>query len=38
MLLQHYDFREEHWQRYEAVNARFADAVAEEARRAPGEP
>ncbi len=34
MLLQHYSFRQEHWDRYEAVNARFADAAAEECRRA----
>ncbi len=34
MLLQHYTFREEYWERYEAVNARFAEAVAEECRRA----
>src|SRR5215203_6062417 len=38
MLLQHYQFRQEHWERYEAVNARFADAVADEVRRAPHEP
>ena len=35
MLLQHYSFREEYWERYQAVNRRFADAVAEECRRAP---
>lgn len=34
MLLQHYSFRQEHWERYQAVNARFADAAAEECRRA----
>ncbi len=34
MLLQHYSFREEHWERYQTVNARFADAAAEECRRA----
>ncbi|HEY0778196.1 MAG TPA: trehalose-6-phosphate synthase [Gemmatirosa sp.] len=38
MLLQHYAFREEHWERYQTVNARFADAVAEECRRAPHPP
>ncbi len=38
MLLQHYSFREEHWQRYQTVNARFAEAVAEECRRAPHPP
>ncbi|GJG87834.1 hypothetical protein tb265_30150 [Gemmatimonadetes bacterium T265] len=34
MLLQHYSFRQEHWERYAAVNVRFADAAAEECRRA----
>lgn len=34
LLLQHYDFRAEHWQRYVDVNARFADAAADEVRRA----
>ena len=38
MLLQHYQFREEHWERYATVNARFADAVAEEIGRAEREP
>jgi alpha,alpha-trehalose-phosphate synthase [UDP-forming] len=38
LLLQHYEIRGEHWTRYRDVNARFADAVAEEAMRAPGEP
>ena len=38
MLLQHLDYHEEHWERYRLVNARFADAVAEEAARAPGDP
>ena len=38
MLLQHYDLRAEHWQRYVAVNARFADAVADEALRARRDP
>jgi trehalose 6-phosphate synthase len=38
LLLQHYEFRGEYWTRYREVNARFADAVAEEAARAPGEP
>jgi alpha,alpha-trehalose-phosphate synthase [UDP-forming] len=38
MLIQHFHFRGEQWDRYQAVNARFADAVAEEARRACGEP
>jgi trehalose 6-phosphate synthase len=38
MLLQHFHFREEHWERYRSVNARFADAAAEEAARAPDAP
>jgi alpha,alpha-trehalose-phosphate synthase [UDP-forming] len=38
MLLQHYDMRQEYWDRYVAVNARFADAAAAEARRAPKAP
>jgi alpha,alpha-trehalose-phosphate synthase [UDP-forming] len=38
MLLQHYDMRQEYWERYVAVNARFADAAADEARRAPDAP
>src|SRR5512133_2430003 len=38
MLIQHFQFRSEHWERYEAVNARFADAVADEARRCEGQP
>jgi alpha,alpha-trehalose-phosphate synthase [UDP-forming] len=38
MLVQHYQYRAEHWDRYLAVNRRFADAAAEEARRAPGQP
>jgi trehalose 6-phosphate synthase len=37
MLIQHFDFRAEHWARYRDVNARFADAVAEEAARAAGQ-
>jgi trehalose 6-phosphate synthase len=38
MLIQHFQFRSEHWERYEAVNARFAAAVADEARRSEGRP
>jgi trehalose 6-phosphate synthase len=38
LLLQHYGYRAEHWARYVDVNARFADAAAEEVARAPGEP
>jgi alpha,alpha-trehalose-phosphate synthase [UDP-forming] len=38
MLIQHFEFRLEHWERYRDVNARFADAVADEAARAPGQP
>lgn len=38
LLLQHLEFREEQWQRYVAVNRQFADAVLDEARRAPRTP
>ena len=38
MLVQHYRYRADHWDRYLAVNRRFAAAAAEEARRAPGAP
>jgi alpha,alpha-trehalose-phosphate synthase [UDP-forming] len=38
MLIQHFEFRMEHWERYRDVNARFADAVADEAARAAGQP
>jgi trehalose 6-phosphate synthase len=38
MLIQHLEFRVEHWERYCDVNQRFADAVADEARRAAGTP
>jgi trehalose 6-phosphate synthase len=38
MLVQHLEFRVESWQRYQDVNRRFADAVADEARRADGAP
>jgi len=31
MLIQHLEFRSEYWERYRAVNVRFAHAVAEEA-------
>jgi alpha,alpha-trehalose-phosphate synthase [UDP-forming] len=31
MLIQHFQFRSEHWARYRAVNQRFAQAVADEA-------
>ena len=38
LLIQHFQFRSDHWERYQSVNARFAAAVAEEARRSPGRP
>ena len=38
MLIQHIEFRAEHWARYRDVNHRFADAAADEARRADGRP
>ncbi len=33
MLIQHFEFRTEHWDRYRTVNLRFAHAVADEAER-----
>ncbi|HEY0996652.1 MAG TPA: trehalose-6-phosphate synthase [Gemmatimonadaceae bacterium] len=36
MLLQHLEFRSEHWERYRAVNLRFAHAVVDEAQRCAG--
>jgi trehalose 6-phosphate synthase len=38
MLIQHFVFQREYWERYQAVNERFARAVAEEAGRAEGQP
>jgi trehalose 6-phosphate synthase len=38
MLIQHFEFRAEHWDRYRSVNGRFAAAVVEEAARVPGRP
>ena len=37
MLIQHFQFRSEHWARYCAVNARFAGAVADEVNACAGE-
>jgi trehalose 6-phosphate synthase len=34
LLIQHFEFRAEHWERYRSVNARFAQAVASELRHA----
>ena len=36
MLIQHFEFRTEYWERYETVNLRFAHAVADEAERCTG--
>src|SRR5581483_1606287 len=36
MLIQHVEFRTEYWERYRAVNMRFAHAVADEAERCQG--
>lgn len=36
MLIQHFEFRTEYWERYRAVNLRFAHAVADEAERCSG--
>ena len=38
MLIQHFEFQREYWESYQAVNERFAQAVAEEAQRADGQP
>jgi trehalose 6-phosphate synthase len=38
LLVQHYQFRADQWERYRSVNTRFADAVLEEARRIGGQP
>ena len=38
MLIQHFEFRSEHWERYASVNARFACAVADEVDRCDGRP
>jgi alpha,alpha-trehalose-phosphate synthase [UDP-forming] len=38
MLVQHFEFRREHWERYKAVNRRFAAALADEARRSARQP
>jgi alpha,alpha-trehalose-phosphate synthase [UDP-forming] len=38
LLLQHLNFRADQWERYREVNARFADAVGDEARRLGGRP
>jgi alpha,alpha-trehalose-phosphate synthase [UDP-forming] len=36
MLIQHFEFRSEYWDRYRTVNLRFAHAVADEAERCSG--
>jgi len=36
MLIQHFEFRTEYWERYKTVNLRFAHAVADEAERCTG--
>jgi trehalose 6-phosphate synthase len=36
MLIQHFEFRTEYWERYRTVNLRFAHAVADEAERCTG--
>jgi trehalose 6-phosphate synthase len=38
MLIQHFEFHREHWDCYQSVNARFAEAVHDEAMRASGTP
>lgn len=38
LLVQHFGFRAAHWARYQAVNRRFADAVADEVEHAACEP
>src|SRR5678816_4046557 len=36
MLIQHFEYRTEYWERYRTVNLRFAHAVADEAERSSG--
>ena len=38
LLIQHFEFHREHWQCYQTINARFANAVYEESLRATGTP
>ncbi len=38
LLVQHFEFRAEYWDRYKAVNERFARALADEVRRSCDEP
>ncbi len=38
MLIQHFEFRSEHWERYRDVNRRFAEAVLREAHRVTARP
>ena len=38
LLIQHFEFHREHWECYQTINARFANAVYEESLRAPGTP
>ena len=38
LLVQYFEFRAEHWERYKAVNRRFAHALADEVRRSADEP
>lgn len=38
LLIQHFDYRDEFWERYQSVNQRFAEAVADEVRRADKKP
>jgi trehalose 6-phosphate synthase len=38
LLIQHFEFRSDDWERYRTINDRFAAAVVDEARRAPHRP
>jgi len=38
LLIQHFEFHREHWECYQTINARFANAVYEESLRAAGTP
>ena len=38
LLIQHFEFRADHWARYRSVNARFAEAVVAELRHVPRRP
>ncbi len=38
LLVQHFEYRDEYWERYQSVNAKFANVVVDEVRRAEKKP